>query len=238
MTNLHWNINLKENLICAYSLIIVFRHVYPKTIKTIFFSPLSYLAFISPWQKQLIFSQGKSGFWQSVNVFAIQNCCSNCISGTCLVSRFLVEFKKGAIPSFAGCRVEVRHQTHDFVQSLGIQLGLNRLWPLCPYNITENTITVPTNWSPWCQSQLRDQARSWSRKVNYIHSRRWSLLVRPASRWEHSAREAYPRTTWNVAVLYTNKGHVAPWVTLSWPPTKSKLSAFHTSYASIIWGKH
>lgn len=144
---------------------------------------------------QFTLSEVKAGFWQSVNVFAIQNCCRSCISGTSSVSRFLVKFKKGAIPSFAGCCVEVRLQRHGFVQPPGILLGLNRLWPLCPYNITENTIMVPTNWSPWCQSQHGDQGQSRSWKVNYTHSRRWSLQVRLTSCWEHSAREPYPRTT-------------------------------------------
>lgn len=111
-------------------------------------------------------------------------------------------------------------------------------WPPCPYNITENTITVPTNWSPWCQSQHGDQGQSRSWKVNYTRSPRWSLQVRLASRWEHSAREPYPRTTWNMAVLHVNKGQVASYMTLSLLPTKSKLSAFHTYYASIICEKY
>ena len=83
-------------------------------------------------------SQGKAQFWQSANVFTIQNCWSSCISVPCSASMFLVKFKKGAIPSFVGCCVEVRLQRHGFVQPPGSEKGLN-LRDLCALRTSQKT---------------------------------------------------------------------------------------------------
>jgi len=51
---------------------------------------------------------------------------------------FLIKFKKGAIPSFAGCCVEVRLQRHGFVQPPGIEQGLNHC-DLCALRTSQKT---------------------------------------------------------------------------------------------------
>lgn len=106
-------------MIFAYSLTVEFSPVGPETLKAVFSFLISLPS--SPLENDPItLLQGKAQFWQSANVFTIQNCCSSCNSVPCSVNRFLVKFKKGAIPSFVGCCVEVRLQRHGFVQPPGI----------------------------------------------------------------------------------------------------------------------
>lgn len=106
-------------VIVAYSLTVEFSPRGPKTLKAVI-SFLVALPSSPPESDPFTLLQGKAQFWQSANVFTIQNCCSSCVSVPRSASRFLVKFKKGAIPSFVGCCVEVRLQRHGFVQPPGI----------------------------------------------------------------------------------------------------------------------
>lgn len=115
--------------VCTYMQIVLWRKILKENVDTYYRGPktpkagFSFLISVpsSPLENDpFTLSQGKARFWQSGNVFTIQNCCSSCISVPCSASRFLVKFKKGAIPSFAGCCVEVTLQRHGFVQPPGI----------------------------------------------------------------------------------------------------------------------
>lgn len=182
-------------------------------------------------------SPGKAQFWQSANLY-YSKLLEQLHFSTLLSEQVPGQVQKRSHTFICGMLCWSQTSETWLCAASREWARLESRWPLRPSNIIESTITVPTNWSPWCQSQHRDQGQSRSWKVNYTCSPRWSLQVRLASCCEHSVREPYPGTTWNMAALHTNRGQVASPVTLSSPPTKSKLSAFHTYYASIICGKY